>query len=170
MGKLGKKSLINWGSTNSVLNKINNSIFSKRNNMYIFALIVSILFTVFYAQEQEPILAQLNKTTKLYNIKDNGVVTNNYVLTIRNNQKETYSYKLMLDDDRFFVKRFQSKKIKANKESKFILIVGSKKRLNLSDSQTTVLKLNMNISTKENPELQIQRELSFIYPRNDAIK
>jgi cytochrome c oxidase accessory protein FixG len=170
MGKLGKKSLINWGSTNSVLNKINNSIFSKRNIMYFISIIITILFTVFYAQEQEPILAQLNKTTKLYSIKDNGVVTNNYILTIRNNQRETYSYDLTLDDDRFFVKRFRSKSIKANKESKFILIVGSKTRLDLSDTGTTVLKINMSISTKENPELKIHRELSFIYPRNDAIK
>ena len=138
--------------------------------MYFIAIILSVLFTVFYAQEQEPILAQLNKTTKLYNIKDNGVVTNNYVLTIRNNQRETYSYKLTLDDDRFFVKRFKTKSIKPNKESKFILIVGSKTRLDLSDTKVTVLKINMNISTKENPELKIKRELSFIYPRNDAVK
>jgi len=170
MGKLGKKSLINWGSTNSVLNKINNSIFSKRNNMYFIAILISILFTAFYAKEQEPILAQLNKTTKLYNIKDNGVVTNNYVLTIRNNQKLTYNYAINLDDDRFFVKRFRTRSIKANKEFKFILIVGSKERLQLSDTETTVLKINMNIFTKENPALKIQRELSFIYPRNDAVK
>lgn len=170
MGKLGKKSLINWGSTNGVLNKINNSIFSKRNNMYFIAIFLSILFTVFYAQEQEPILAQLNKTTKLYIIKDDGVVTNNYVLTIRNNQKETYNYKITLDDDRFFVKRFVTRKVKANKQSKFILIIGSKERLQLSDTVTSALKMNMNISAKENPKLTIQREVSFIYPRNDAVK
>jgi len=170
MGKLGKKSLINWGSTNSVLNKINNSIFSKRNNMYFIAIIISILFTVFYAQEQEPLLTQVNKTTKLYNIKNGVEVTNNYVLTITNNQRETYSYDIKLDDDRFFVKRFSSKKVKPKKKEKFILIVGSKERLQLSDTGTTVLKINMKISTKENPELKIQRELSFIYPRNDAVK
>jgi len=170
MGKLGKKSLINWGSTNSVLNKIKTSFFIKRNIMYIVSLIVTILFTVFYMQEQEPILAQLNKTTKLYSIKEGGVVTNNYVLTIRNNKNETYSYDISLDDDRFFIKRFRSKSIKANKESKFILIVGSKTRLSFSDNKSTALKLNMNIFTKENPELKIQRTLSFIYPRNDAVK
>ena len=170
MGKLGKKSLINWGSTNTVLNKIKTSFFTQKNIMYIIALIITVLFTAFYAKEQEPILAQLNKTTKLYNIKDNGVVTNNYILTIRNNQKLTYSYDIKLDDERFFVKRFDTKKIKANKEVKFILIVGSKTRLDLSDTKATVLKINMNISTKENPELKIQRELSFIYPRNDAVK
>jgi len=170
MGKLGKKSLINWGSTNSVLNKINTKFFTQKNIMYVVAIVLSILFTIGYAQKQEPILAQLNKTTKLYNIKDGGIVTNNYVLTIRNNQNKPYSYNLSLDDDRFFVKRFKTKSIKPNKESKFILIVGSKTRLDLSDTKVTVLKINMNISTKENPELKIKRELSFIYPRNDAVK
>ena len=170
MGKLGKKSLINWGSTNSVLNKIKSPFFNKTNNMYIASIIISILFTVGYAQKQEPMLAQVNKTTKLYNIKDGGVVTNNYVMTITNNQKETYTYDIKLDDDRFFVKRFASKNVKPNQKAKFILIIGSKTRLMLSDSETTVLKLNARISTKEKPELEIQRELSFIYPRNDAVK
>ena len=170
MGKLGKKSLINWGSTNSVLNKINTKFFTKRNVMYIGSIIISILFTIGYAQKQEPLLAQVNKTTKLYNIKDGGQVTNNYIMTITNNQKETYSYDIKLDDDRFFVKRFNSKKVKPNKKARFILIIGSKTRLLLSDTQTTVLKLNAKISTIEKPELEIQRELSFIYPRNDAVK
>jgi len=170
MGKLGKKSLINWGSTNSVLNKINTKFFTKRNIMYIGSIIISILFTIEYAQKQEPLLAQINKTTKLYNIKDGEVVTNNYIMTITNNQKETYSYDIKLDDDRFFVKRFASKKVKPNEKARFILIIASKTRLLLSDTQTTVLKLNAKISTKEKPELEIQRELSFIYPRNDAVK
>ena len=170
MGKLGKKSLINWGSTNSVLNKLKISFFRKRNIMYMVSILITILFTIFYVQKQEPILAQLNKTTKLYSIKEGGVVTNNYILTIRNNRLETYSYDVSLDDDRFFVKRFRPKSIKANKESKFILIVGSKTRLSFSDTRATALKLNMNIFAKEKPELKIQRELSFIYPRNDAVK
>ena len=170
MGKLGKKSLINWGSTNSVLNKINNSIFTKKNIMYLVAIILSIVFTVVSLQKQEPILAQFNKTTKLYNIKDDGVVTNNYVLTIRNNQREAYSYDINIDDERFFVKRFTSKTIKGDKESKFILIIGSKTRLKLSDTKTTVLNLTANIFAKENKDIKIQRTISFIYPRNDAVK
>ncbi|MGB3751391.1 MAG: cytochrome c oxidase accessory protein CcoG [Arcobacteraceae bacterium] len=170
MGKLGKKSLINWGSTNSVLNKIKNSIYSKKNIMYLVAIILSIVFTAVYTKKQEPILAQFNKTTKLYNIKSDGIVTNNYVLTIRNNQKEKYSYDIKIDDERFFIKRFQSKKIDANKQSKFILIIGSKKRLKLSDTDTTVLSLKAKIFAKENPAVNIERKISFIYPRNDAIK
>jgi len=170
MGKLGKKSLINWGSTNSVLNKIQNSLLNKKNIMYLVAIILSILFTAVYTQKQEPILAQFNKTTKLYNIKNDGSVTNNYILTIRNNQKESYSYDIKLDDNRFFIKRFQSKKINANKQSKFILIIASKNRLKLSDTNTTVLTLNANIVAKENPDIKIKREISFIYPRNDTFK
>jgi len=170
MGKLGKKSLINWGSTNSVLNKIKKSIYSKKNIMYLVAITLSIVFTVVYTKKQEPILAQFNKTTKLYNIKSGGVVTNNYILTIRNNQKETYSYDIKIDDDRFFIKRFQTRQIDGNKEKKFILIIGSKERLKLSDTKTTVLTLNANIFAKENKNLEITRKISFIYPRNDALK
>jgi len=170
MGKLGKKSLINWGSTNTILNKIKTKFFNQKNIMYIVALIISVSFTVFYAKKQEPILAQVNKTTKLYSIKNSGLVTNNYILTLRNNQNVPYSYEIKLDDNRFFVKRFNTQKIKANKQAKIILIIASKTRLKLSNNKVTTLKINAKISAKENPELHIMQELSFIYPRNDAIK
>jgi len=170
MGKLGKKSLIDWGSTNSVLNKIKTSIFTKRNNMYFSALLFSVIFTIVFVNKQEPILAHINKTTKLYSIKDDGKVTNNYILTIHNNKNKTYTYDIKLSDDRFYIKRFMAKKIKAGKESRFILIISSKQKLSIDKTKDTTLKLDSTIYAKEDPNINIAKKLVFIYPSDNSFK
>ena len=71
MGKLNKKSLINWGSTNKVLNKQNKSIFNKRNITYFVSLFLSLFLAFYFSLEQEKFLVNVNKTTELYNIKEN---------------------------------------------------------------------------------------------------
>ncbi|HAC70928.1 MAG TPA: cytochrome c oxidase accessory protein CcoG, partial [Arcobacter skirrowii] len=68
MNKLGKKSLINWGSTNRVLNKKNISIFTKKNISYFFALFLSIFLAFYFSLEKEQFLVNINKTTELYKI------------------------------------------------------------------------------------------------------
>lgn len=170
MGKLGKKSLINWGSTNSVFNKITTSLFTKKNNMYFVALMLTVILAVVFANKQEPILAHINKTTTLYSIKKDATVTNNYILTIHNNKNRTYTYDIKLDDERFFVKKFATNEIKAGKEAKFILILSSKDRLFLDKKQNTILKLNATIYAKEDMTISISKELSFIYPSDSSFK
>lgn len=170
MGKLGKKSLIEWGSTNSVLNKVKTSIFTKKNNMYFLALFLVSLFAIYFTNSSEMITVNINKTTQLYKIKENNNVTNNYILTLQNNLKFNYAYDVALNDDRFYVKRFSSKTIEAGKKEKFILIISTKKELDLNNLKDTPIKLTVMIYTKETPEIAVKKELVFIYPSKEAFK
>jgi cytochrome c oxidase accessory protein FixG len=170
MGALGKKSLIDWGSTNSVLKKIKTSIFTKRNNMYFISLALTVILATIFFNKQEPILAHINKTTKLYSIKDGGEVTNNYIVTIHNNKNIPYTYDIKLGDDRFYLKQFSTKKIAAGKESRFIVIISSKKRLLFKNTTDTILKLDATIYAKEKPSIRISKQFTFIYPSNNSFK
>ena len=171
MGKLGKKSLINWGSTNSVINKKTSSILTKRNITYFISLFLCVILAGVFASKKEPFLVNINKTTKLYNIKENEKVSNNYILTFQNTQDKTYTFDLSLEDqENFRIKRFKPFKLSANKRLKKVLIIETKKRLYLSDVKDTPLKVKIIIHTKENTKLKIEKELAFIYPRNDLIK
>jgi len=170
MGKLGKSSLIEWGSTNSVLKRLKNTIFTKRNNMYFVSLALTIILAAVFANKQEPILAHINKTTTLYNIKDEGQVTNNYILTLHNNKTQPYTYELKLNDDRFYIKRFRARTLGSKKEARFILIVSSKEKLNLDEKKDTILNLKLDIFAKENSSIAISKKLVFIYPSNNSFK
>ena len=171
MGKLGKKSLINWGSTNTVINKKISELLTKRNITYFVSLFLCVVLAGIFASEKEPFLVNINKTTKLYNIKENAKVSNNYILTFQNTQDKEYTFDLSLEDnENFKIKRFKAFKLAANKRIKKILIIETKKRLFLSDTKVTPLKVKLLIKTKENKELTLEKELAFIYPRNDLLK
>ena len=170
MGALGKNSLIEWGSTNSVLKELKNTIFTKRNNMYFVSLALTIILAFSFANKQQPILAHLNKTTTLYNIKDDGKVTNNYILTLHNNKNRAYTYDLELNDDRFFIKRFRTREIGAKKEARLILIISSKEKLDLNEKKDTILDLGLKIYAKEDSSVAVYKKLVFIYPSSDSFK
>ena len=171
MGKLGKKSLINWGSTNSVINKRISTLLTKRNITYFISLLLCLVLAGLFASKKEYFLLNINKTTKLYNIKENAKVSNNYILTFQNTQDKTYTYNLSLEDnERFRIKRFKAFKLGPNKRVKKILIIETKKRLYLSDNKDTPLKIKLIARAIEDEKITLQKELAFIYPRNDLIK
>ena len=170
MSKFGKESLVTWGSTNQVINKQNKSIFSKRNIVYILTLALCIILAFSAGLQKEPFLVNVNKTTKLYSIKENKEVTNNYVLTFQNTQDKDYTFDIKVQDEETFkIKRFKAFKLKAGQRSKQIFILETKKRLFISDNKNTVLKVKIDIFTLENQEIKQTKELSFIYPRNDLL-
>ena len=171
MGKLGKKSLINWGSTNTIINKKVSKIFTKRNITYFISLILCLILTGVFASKKEYFLLNVNKTTKLYNIKENAKVSNNYILTFHNTQKRVYTYNLALEDSKNFkIKRFKAFKLNPGKRAKKVLIIETKKRLYLSDKKDTPLKIKLIAYTKEDKKIKLEKELAFIYPRNDLLK
>lgn len=170
MGKLGKESLINWGSTNTVLNKKINSIFTKRNIAYFISLILCVILALSFASSKEYFLVNINKTTKLYSIKADKKVTNNYILTFHNTQNKDYTYDISLqDNENFHIKRFKPFKLKAGGKEKKIFILETKKRLFISDRKDSALKVKIDIFTLEDKNIKQTKELSFVYPRNDLL-
>jgi cytochrome c oxidase accessory protein FixG len=170
MGKFGRESLINWGSTNKVINKQNKSIFSKRNIVYIASLLLCIILAFSASLEKEDFLVNINKTTKLYSIKEDKQVTNNYILTFQNTQNKEYTYDIKLQNEEDFkIKRFKAFKLKAGQRSKQILIIETKKRLFISDKKDTALKVKIDIFTLENKDMKQTKELAFVYPRTDLL-
>ena len=171
MGKLGKKSLINWESTNSVINKKISTLLTKRNMTYFVSLILCIILAIVFASKKEPFLLNINKTTNLYKIKEDQKVTNNYILTFHNTQNKAYTFDIKLEDsENFRIKRFKPFKLEPNKRIKKIFIVETKKRLFISKTKDTPLKIKINSFALENKEIMLSKELSFVYPRSDLIK
>lgn len=171
MGKLGKKSLINWGSNNSVLNKIKRSVFSTRNNMYFISIILAIILAIVFASGKKYLLVDINKFGPLYRINKSGSVTNDYIIAIHNTQDRAYTYDIKIqDNEKFHIKRFKPFTLDANKRIKKGLIIETKERLYLSDRKDTPLKVKITVFSKEDPKVSLTKDIAFMYPRNDLIK
>ncbi|PUE65422.1 cytochrome c oxidase accessory protein CcoG [Arcobacter caeni] len=165
MGKLNKESLINWGSTNKVINKKLVSIFTKKNITYFASLFLCIFLAFYFSLEKENFLVNVNKTTELYSLKENGAVSNNYILTIHNTQDKNYTFDIELVDNKDFkIKRFESFDLKAGEKTKKILILETTEDFKKLKEKPS--KISIEIFTKENEKIKVKRQIAFFYPKN----
>ncbi len=165
MGKFNKESLINWGSTNKVINKKNISIFTKKNTTYFVSLFLCIFLAFYFSLEKENFLVNVNKTTELYSVKENGVISNNYILTVHNTQDKDYNFDIrLLDDKDFKIKRFESFELKAGEKTKKVLILETTDDFQKLEEKPS--KIKIEIFTKEDETVKIQRQIAFFYPKN----
>jgi cytochrome c oxidase accessory protein FixG len=165
MGKLNKESLINWGSTNKVINKKNVSIFTKKNTTYFVSLFLCIFLAFYFSLEKENFLVNVNKTTELYSIKENGVISNNYILTIHNTQDKDYTFDIRLVDNKNFrIKRFDSFDLKAAEKTKRILILETTEDFKKLKNKPS--NISIEIFTKDDEKIKVKRQIAFFYPKN----
>lgn len=170
MGKLGKKSLIYWGSTNSVINRIKTTVFSKRNIAYMLSLTLCVIFAFATVLEKKDFIVNINKTTQLYKIAEDKSISNNYLFTFNNTEDKSITINLSLkESDIFEIKRFKPFILKPKQRVKKVVILKTRKRLYLSDKKDTPLSTKIDIFTSENPKKVQTRELSFIYPKNSLL-
>jgi cytochrome c oxidase accessory protein FixG len=162
MSKFNKPSLINWGSTNKVLNKQNISLFTKRNITYFASLFLTIFLAFYFSLEKEDFLVNVNKTTQLYKIKEKNIVSNNYVLTIHNTQDKTLDFNIkVLDEKNYRIKRFDNFSLDANKKIKKVLIIETTE--NYVQATNNISNIDIEISTL-NKEFKVLKKISFVHP------
>jgi cytochrome c oxidase accessory protein FixG len=174
MGKLGKESLVQWSSSSEIVNDKKVSFFRKKTIMYIIAMlgIVAMLFVM--GGKKEYMLLNVNKTTKLYSIKENNLVENTFVLLFQNTQRERYTYHLEVVGeyaDKITIKRFRPFKLSRGKLAKKVIKLATTHKLIDDNSKDTPVTVTLKAYAKENPEkVFVLRKAVFIYPRADKLK
>ena len=165
MGKLNKESLINWGSTNKVINKKNVSIFTKKNTTYFVSLFLCIFLAFYFSLEKENFLVNVNKTTELYKQNEEGIISNNYILAIHNTQDKDYTFDIRLVDNKNFrIKRFDSFDLKAAEKTKRILILETTEDFKKLKNKPS--NISIEIFTKDDEKIKVKRQIAFFYPKN----
>ena len=162
MGKLGKISLINWGSTNKVINKQNVSLFTKRNITYFVSLFLCLFLAFYFSLEKEDFLVNVNKTTELYKQNEDGIVSNNYILTIHNTKDEILTFYIKLKDEKNYkIKRFEKFSLVAGAKTKKILIIETSKDYDKNITKNS--NITIEIFSQDN-RYKITKNISFVHP------
>ena len=162
MGKFNKPSLINWGSTNKIINKKNISIFSKKNIMNFVSLFLTIFLAFYFTLEKEDFLVNVNKTTQLYKIKENNIIANNYVLTFHNTQNETLNFDIkLLDEKNYKIKRFDNFSLDAGKKIKKVLIIET--TINYINPVNKISDIDIEFTTFDK-KFKVTKKISFAHP------
>ncbi len=173
MGKLGKESLVQWSSTNEVINDKKTKLIRSKTIMYATALFIIIGMLFVMGGKKENMLLNVNKTTQLYKIKDNNEVANNFVLLFQNTQRETYTYNLEIIGeyaDKIKIKKFTKFKLSRGKMAKKVIQLSTKEILITDSTRDTPITLTLKAYAEENPEeIVVLRKAVFIYPRADKL-
>ena len=174
MGKLGKDSLVQWSSTNEIVNDKKTTLIRSKTIMYAIALIIIIGMLFVMGGKKEYMLLNINKTTQLYKIKANNEVVNNYVLLFQNTQRENYTYNIEIIGkyaDKFVIKKFTKFKLSRGKMAKKVIQLSTKERIIDDITKDTPITLTLKAYAIENPkEIIVLRKAVFIFPRADKLK
>lgn len=172
MGKLGKPSLVQWSSTNQIKNNIPTKIIRKSSIMYFVALVVVIGLLFVMGGEKEYMLLNINKTTQLYKVKEDNLVTNNYVLLFQNTESKVMTYDLeIVDNPDIKITRFESFTLSPGKLAKKVIILETDKILVSDNTKDTPITVTLKAFAKEDPtKVVVFRKAVFIYPRLDKLQ
>ena len=172
MGKLGKPSLVQWSSTNQIVNDKPTKMVRKSTIMYGVALLVVVALLFVMGGEKEYMLLNVNKTTQLYKIKENNVVANNYLLLFQNTQSEPLTYELeVVNNPNIKIKRFEPFTLSPGKMAKKVVILETQEILVNDKTKDTPITVTLKAYAKEDPEkVKVFRNAVFIYPRADKLK
>ena len=172
MGKLGKPSLVQWSSTNSIKKDIPTKIVRKQTIMYAVALLIVIALLFVMGGKKEYMLLNVNKTTQLYKVKENNVVANNFLLLFQNTESKPLTYNLeVIDHDEIQIKRFKPFTLSPGKMAKKVVILETDKVLVKDATKDTPITVTLKAYAQEDPKkVVVFRKAVFIYPRLDKLK
>ena len=172
MGKLGKPSLVQWSSTNTVVNNIPTKMLRKSTIMYFVALSLVLALLFVMSGEKEHMLLNVNKTTELYKVKDNGVVINNFILLFQNTESVPLTYDLeVLDHPDIKITKFEPFTLNPGTLAKKIVFLETDKLLVNDNTKDTPITVTLKAYAKENPaKVVVYRKAVFIFPRADELK
>lgn len=172
MGKLNKPPLVQWTSTNQIENGIVTKFLRKTTIMYASVLLIIISLMFVMGSDKEYMLLNINKTTQLYKIKENNLVTNNFLLLFQNNDSKKHKYNLeIIGHDDIIIKRFAPFSLSPRKLSKKVLILSTNKKLSNDITKDTPITVTIKAYAIDDPErVVVYRKAVFVYPRADKLK
>ncbi|WP_417325681.1 cytochrome c oxidase accessory protein CcoG [Halarcobacter sp.] len=172
MGKLGKESLVQWTSTRDIEKNQPTKFLRKSTIMYTVALVVVIGLLFVMGGKKEYMLLNVNKTTQLYKVKENNVVSNNFLLLFQNTDSKTHTYNLeIIGRDDIVIKRFKPFKLNAGKLRKKVVVLETDKVLVNDNTKDTPISVKLRAYAVDEPDrVSVIRDAVFIYPRADKLK
>ena len=164
MGHFNESSLIEWRSINSQNENKKVKIFRFRTVAYLVILCVVLVAAVLMSGKKESMLLNINRTSELYKVLDQGEVENSYVFLVQNTQNKEHTFFFEIDDKSIEISRPNRPfTLKAGAKQKVIVTLKSK---NENTSEKDLLKhINIKAYATDEPTISVQRQSTFIYPK-----
>ena len=174
MGALGKPSLITWTSLSAVKEHRRPKFLRFRTIAYGVALTAALTGLLIMGSKKEHMLLNINRTTQLYKIKDNGKRVNNaYIFLFQNTERKDHTYYFEVEGhpEIKISRPTEPFKLRAGKKAKKVVVLYTTKELVKNDKKDTPIPITIKaFATDEPKRVVVERHTTFVYPRYDLIK
>jgi len=174
MAALGKPSLITWTSYSAVKEHRKPKFLRFRTIAYGVALTAALAGLLIMGSKKEHMLLNINRTTQLYKIKDEGKRVNNaYIFLFQNTDRKDHTYYFEVEGhpDIKIARPAEPFKLKAGKKAKKVVVLYTTKELVKNDKKDTPIPITIKAYATDDPKnIVVERHTTFVYPRYDLIK
>lgn len=172
MAAFSKPSLVTWTSPNEVSGG-KTKYFRFRTIAYGVALGIVFVALMFMSTKKEHMLLNINRTTELYKIQDDGkTVQNAYTFLFQNTDSKDHRYFFEVNDKRIKIERPKEEfKLRAGQKAKKVVVLETKDELVKTDKKDTPISIVIKaFAVDEKAKITILREATFVYPRQSEFK
>jgi cytochrome c oxidase accessory protein FixG len=173
MGALGKPSLITWTSLGATKEERKVKFFRFRTVAYAIALAAAFVALMVMSTTKEFMLLNINRTTQLYKVQDDGRVDNLYTFLFQNTDSKDHTYFFEVTGaDGIEIRRPKEPfKLIAGKKVKKIVTLSTNQILVKDATKDTPIPIIIKAYAVDNKEkIVVFRESTFVYPRLDQLK
>ena len=172
MARLNKPNLVHWASEKKFAGQPIN-FFRPRVWIYLLVLVAISAFLVYRGGNRETLLLNVNRTTELYSVKDDGLrVENHYVVLVTNIDDQPHDFMLQVEglDGVEILRPDKPFKILAEGRSRKVVILSTNQMLVENASRNTSLPIKLRAYAVDAPEaVATVKNSVFIFPPDKEV-
>jgi len=172
MGKLGKKTLVSWSSPNAIENRSKIRFLRPKIIGYMLVLGLVTVGLVMMSGKKETLLLNINRTTNLYTVEDDGQkVRNSYVFLFQNSDEKEHKVFFKIDNpDIKIIRPEEPFNLKKGIKLKKVVVLETTKMLAQHTDDDTSIPVKVTLYAEDAPEIETIRETIFFYPGSKYVK
>jgi cytochrome c oxidase accessory protein FixG len=173
MAGLGKENLINWTSPNAMVGQ-KPSLLRFKVIAYLAVMAACIVAVLVIGSKKETMLLNINRTSQLYMVKDDGkTVENAYEFLFENtdSKKHDFYFEVLNDPSVKIVKPDHAFDLGAGKMVKKVVVLSTDNLASAKEHEDTITHLKVRAyAVDDNKTIFVFREAVFILPGKNTIE
>jgi cytochrome c oxidase accessory protein FixG len=169
-----RPSLVQWSSERETLRHEGKTRYFRPKVIAYFTVLAIVLVALFImGSKKEHMLLNVNKTTRLYKIKSDGSVENDYLFLFQNTDSKDHDYYFEVkgNDKIKIIRPKEPFHLGAGKKKKKVVILQTKEALANSDVKNTPIPITIHAYAVDEPKkISVFRKSVFVYPMKSEIE
>jgi cytochrome c oxidase accessory protein FixG len=169
-----RPSLVQWSSERETLRHEGKTRYFRPKVIAYFTVLAIVLVSLFVmGSKKEHMLLNVNKTTRLYKIKSDGSVENDYLFLFQNTDNKDHKYYFEIkDNDKIKIVRPKEPfHLGAGKKKKKVVILRTTEVLAKNDTKNTPIPITIHAYAVDDPKkISVFRKSVFVYPMISEVK